>query len=109
MPLPLPKPIELFMSSENTHDLEALADCFAAHATVRDEGQSMQGLKAIKAWRLETRKKYRHTVEPVAVTARDGKTVVSTQLTGEFPGSPLTLDFVFTLEGGKIAALEIQS
>jgi hypothetical protein len=49
------------------------------------------------------------SVEPVAVTARDGKTVVSTQLTGEFPGSPLTLDFVFTLEGGKIAALEIRS
>jgi hypothetical protein len=46
MPLPLPTPIELFMSSENTHDLEALADCFAAHATVRDEGQTMQGLNA---------------------------------------------------------------
>jgi SnoaL-like domain len=109
MPLALPTPIELFMSSENTHDLEALADCFAAHATVRDEGQTMQGLTAIKSWRLETGKKYRHTVQPVAVTARDGKTVVRTQLTGEFPGSPITLDFVFTLEGGKIAALEIHS
>ena len=109
MPLPLPKPIEIFMSSENTHDLEALADCVAAHATVRDEGRTMQGLKAIKTWRLETGKKYRHTVEPVAVTARDGKTVVSTKLTGEFPGSPITLDFVFTLEGGKIAALDIRS
>src|SRR5438552_9299885 len=89
MPLPLPQPIELFMASENTHDLEALADCFAAHATVRDEGQTKQGLKAIKAWRLETRKKYRHTVEPVAVVARDGKTVVRTKLTGDFPGSPI--------------------
>ena len=109
MSLPLPKPIELFMSSENTHDLEALADCFAAHATVRDEGQTMQGLEAIKTWRHDTGKKYRHTVEPVAVTARDGKTVVSTKLTGDFPGSPITLDFVFTLESGKIAALEIRS
>jgi SnoaL-like domain len=109
MPLPLPKPIELFMSSENTHDLEALAACFAAHATVRDEGRTMQGLKAINAWRLETRKKYRHTVEPVALTARDVKTVVSTMLTGDFPGSPVTLDFVFTLQGDKIAALEIHS
>ena len=76
---------------------------------MRDEGQTKQGLKAIKAWRLETRKKYRHTVEPVAVVARDGKTVVRTKLTGDFPGSPIALDFVFTLEGGKIAALEIQS
>jgi hypothetical protein len=108
MPLPLPKPIELFMSSEDTHDLEALADCLAAHATVSDEGQTMQGLKAINAWRLETRKKYRHTVEPIALIARAGKTVVSTTLTGDFLGSPVTLDFVFTLEGDKIAAVEIR-
>jgi len=109
MPLPLPKAIDLFMSSENAHDLEPLADCFAADATVSDEGQTIRGLRAIQAWRLETAKKYGHTVDPVAVAARDGKTVVSTQLTGEFPGSPITLDFVFTLEGGKIAALEIRS
>jgi hypothetical protein len=109
MPLPLPKPIEVFMSSENAHDTDALAECFASDATVQDEGQTLKGLKAIKAWRLETAKKYQHTLEPVATSARGGKTVVSTKLTGNFPGSPVTLDFVFTLEGGKIAALEISS
>ena len=109
MPLPLPKPIEVFMSSENTHDTDALAECFASDATVQDEGQTLNGLKAIKAWRLETAKKYQHTLEPVAASARGGKTVVSTKLTGNFPGSPVTLDFVFTLEGSKIAALEIRS
>ena len=109
MPLPLPKPIEVFMSSENMHDTDALAECFASDATVQDEGQTLKGLKAIKAWRLETAKKYQHTLEPVAASARDGKTVVSTKLTGNFPGSPITLDFVFTLQGDKIAALEIKS
>lgn len=109
MSLPLPKPIEVFMSSENAHDTDALAECFAPDATVQDEGQTLTGLKAIKAWRLETAKKYQHTVEPVDTTTRAGKTVVSTKLTGEFPGSPITLDFVFTLEDGKISALTIQS
>jgi hypothetical protein len=109
MPLPLPKPIEVFMSSENIHDTDALAECFASDATVQDEGRTLKDLNAIKAWRLETAKKYQHTVEPVAGATRDGKTVVSTKLTGNFPGSPVTLDFVFTLEGGRIAALEIQS
>jgi hypothetical protein len=109
MPLPPPKPIEIFMSSEETQDLEALADCFAVDATVSDEGQTMQGVKAIKAWRLEAAKKYQHTVEPVAAAARVDKTVVSTKLTGDFPGSPITLQFVFPVESGKIAALEIQS
>ena len=109
MALPLPKPIEVFMSSENTHDTDALAECFAPDATVQDEGQTLQGLTAIKAWRSETATKYQHTLEPVAASACGDKTVVSTKLTGNFPGSPVTLDFVFTLEGGKIAALEIRS
>jgi len=77
MPLPLPKPIEVFMSSENAHDTDALAECFASDATVQDEGQTLKGLKAIKAWRLETAKKYQHTLEPVAASARGGKTVVT--------------------------------
>ena len=108
MTLQLPKPVEVFMSSENAHDTDALAECFASDATVQDEGQTLIGFKAIKTWRLETANKYQHALEPVAACTRGGKTVVSTKLTGNFPGSPVTLDFVFTLEGGKIVALEIR-
>jgi hypothetical protein len=32
------------MSSENTHDTNALANCFAPDATVRDEGRVRKGL-----------------------------------------------------------------
>jgi hypothetical protein len=109
MSLHLPKPIELFMSSENAHDTDALTACFAADATVRDEGRTRKGLKDIAAWRRETTRKYQHTVTPVAVAEREGKTVVSTELTGNFPGSPVTLDFIFQLEDDRIASLEIQS
>jgi len=109
MSLPLPKPIEVFLSSENMHDTDALAECFAPDATVQDEGRTLKGLNAIKAWRLDTAKKYQHRLEPLAASAHGGKTVVSTKLTGNFPGSPITLDFVFTLQGNKIAALEIKS
>src|ERR1700756_3766158 len=97
------------MFTEKAHDTDALAECFAPDATVQDEGQTLKGRKAIKAWRLETAKKYRHTLEPIAASARGGNTVVSTKLTGNFPGSPITLDFVFTLQGDKIAALGIKS
>jgi hypothetical protein len=109
MPLHLPKPIEIFMSSENARDTAALTTCFAPDAVVKDEGRTMTGLKDIAAWRRETTQKYQHTIEPVAVAARDGSTVVTSKLTGNFPGSPVTVDFVFTLQGGKIASLEIQS
>jgi len=34
---------------------------------------------------------------------KDGKTVVTSHLVGNFPGSPVDLRFFFTLEGGKIS------
>ena len=40
---------------------------------------------------------------------KDGKIIVTNRLTGNFPGSPIELEFVFTLDGDKIAALEILS
>jgi hypothetical protein len=109
MSVRLPKAIELFMSSENAHDADALAACFASDATVRDEGRTRKGLTDIAAWRRETTEKYRHTVEPVAVAERDGKMIVATKISGGFPGSPITLDFAFQLEDGKISSLEIRS
>ncbi len=35
--------------------------------------------------------------------------IVATKVRGSFPGSPITLDFVFRLEDGRIASLDIQS
>lgn len=66
MSVDLPKPIELFMSSENAHDTDVLAVCFAPDATVRDEGRAREGLRDIAAWRRETAEKYQLNVEPVA-------------------------------------------
>ncbi|MEI9924577.1 MAG: nuclear transport factor 2 family protein [Bradyrhizobium sp.] len=107
MSLHLPKPIEHFMSSENTHDPDAIGDCFAPNAIVRDEGRTRTGLKEIAAWRRETAAKYHHTVRPVVVAKCAGKTVVTTEMTGDFPGSPVTVEFVFELDNDKIASLEI--
>jgi hypothetical protein len=44
---------------------------------------------------------------PVAVVKRAAKTVVTTKMTGNFPDSPVTVDFVFQLKGDKITSLEI--
>ena len=109
MALRLPKPIEIFMAPENTHDTDALASCFTADAIVRDESHTRTGLTAIAAWWRDTERKCYHTAKPVAVVECNGKTVVSTKLSGNFPGSPVTLDFVFELKDAKIASLEIKS
>ena len=109
MPVDLPKPIALYIAAENSGDTEALAQCFAEHAVVRDERRTIVGLAAIKQWKAETTKKYQHTVEPLASAQKDGKTIVTTRLTGNFPGSPIDVQFIFALEGDKIGSLEIRS
>jgi hypothetical protein len=108
MSIDLPPPIDLYIKIENFGKVEGLSECFTANATVRDEDHTYKGLAAIKAWKAETKKKYSHTIHPLEITHRVGKTVLKAELTGNFPGSPATLEFSFVLENGKIVSLEIR-
>jgi SnoaL-like domain len=108
MTITLPPPVEAYFASENAHDTTAIDGCFATNATVRDEGRSIKGVAEIKAWRLETGEKYHHSVEPLAVSTLDEKVVVTGMVSGNFPGSPVTLDHIFEIKGGKIVSLEIR-
>jgi hypothetical protein len=105
----LATPIAIYIAAENRGDTEAMAECFAEDAVVRDEGRTINGLAAIKRWKAETKRKYQHTVEPLASVQKGDKTIVTNRLTGNFPGSPIELQFIFKLDGDKIASLEIQS
>jgi hypothetical protein len=109
MDINLPVPVAIYFAAENQGHTEIVAQCFTPKAVVRDEGQTIEGLAAIKQWEAETRKKYQHTVEPLGFAQKDGKIIVTNRLTGNFPGSPIELDFVFTLDGDKIVSLEILS
>jgi hypothetical protein len=51
--------------------------------------------------------KYRPTVEVLGVAERDGRTIVTGRISGNFPGSPVELRYSFTVTGGRIARLEI--
>ena len=108
MSIQLPPPIALYVKLENAGETETLSACFAPNAIVRDEGRTYEGLAAITAWKVET-KKYHHTVTPLEVAQQHGKTVLTATLTGDFPGSPLTLNFDFVLKAGKILSLEMHA
>ena len=107
MSLALPPPIALYVTLENAGDTETLSACFAPNAIVRDEDRTYEGLAAITAWKAAAKQKYHHTVTPLDVAYEQGKTVLKAQLTGDFPGSPVTLHFDFVLEAGHILSLEI--
>ena len=101
--LNLPEPVAAYFNADQ-RDGEAVARCFTERAVVEDEGQSHA---AIKAWKTAASRKYSYISEPFAPEQKKGRTIVNTRLTGNFPGSPVDLQFVFRLERGKIAHLEI--
>lgn len=103
----LPPSVEAYFAAKNRHDTNGMAHQFAEDAAAKDEGAERQGIAAIRQWMEETNRKYHVTVEVVTAENTDDKTVVSGLVSGNFPGSPATLRFTFTLAGEKIARLEI--
>lgn len=106
MMLQLPKPIAAYFTADKG-DSDAVALCFTENAVVKDEGQTHQGRAAIKQWKADVSAKNQYTSEPFACEHQDGKFVVTSRVTGNFPGSPVVLRFFFWLEDDKIASLEV--
>jgi hypothetical protein len=104
--LNLPKPIAGYFIADEVNS-EAVSQCFTENAVVKDEGHAHKGRAAIKAWKAAASAKYQYSCEPLACEEKDGKTVITCHLVGNFPGSPVDLRFFFKLEGDKIASLEV--
>ena len=107
--LNLPNPIAAYFTADKAGkgDGEAISQCFTENAVVKDEGHTHTGRAAIKQWKTDASAKYEYTCEPLACEEKDGQTVVTCHLVGNFPGSPVDLRFFFKLEGDKIASLEV--
>ena len=86
---------------------EAVAQCFTDGAVVIDERQEYRGRTAIARWKAEASAKFRYSVERLGVHVSGDQTTVTGRVTGDFPGSPVELQYHFTLEGDRIARLEI--
>ena len=103
----LPPSLKSYIAAVNKHDVDAMLLAFSKTATVKDEGKTYTGHADIRAWKEETTRKYRVTVE-VSEVARTGNIFkIAMLVTGNFPGSPATLHYVFTLDGDLIVGLEV--
>jgi ketosteroid isomerase-like protein len=107
MPATLPESLAAYFTAKNRHDIDAMLDPFLEDAVVEDEGQTRRGRAAIREWMEETTRKYRVTVEVIDVAEAEATTIVTGLVAGNFPGSPAQLRYAFTLDGGRIARLEI--
>ncbi len=105
--LSLPEPIEAYFAADR-RDGEAVASCFTADGTVVDEGRTHTGRAAIEAWKAAASAKFEYVSEPFALEQSARKYIVTSRVSGDFPGSPVDLRYSFRLERGKIASLEIE-
>jgi hypothetical protein len=107
MTVELPQPLAHYFTAKNRHDIDGMLVPFASDAKVRDEGETHQGSAAIRDWMEATTRKYRVTVEVAEATVNGDAWRVAGIVSGNFPGSPATLHYLFTLAGERIMRLEI--
>ncbi|HEY7764901.1 MAG TPA: nuclear transport factor 2 family protein [Aestuariivirgaceae bacterium] len=100
--------LEGYFAATNKHDVDGMIAAFAGDAVVKDEGHEHRGVSAILRWMNETIRKYNFSVEPTSAIHANNETVVTVTVAGNFPGSPITLTYSFTLAGEKIARLTIR-
>jgi len=105
-PVYLPPPIAAYFAA-HTSDSHAVARCFSESAVVIDERREHRDRSAIARWSAEATAKYHYTSEPLGVEVSGPDVTVTARVSGDFPGSPVTLHYRFTLEGASIAKLEI--
>jgi hypothetical protein len=103
----LPRPIAAYFTADKGLDKEKVSQCFSQNAIVKDESLTYSGRAEIQQWKETSSRKYQYTSEPFACETRNGEIIVTSHLTGNFPGSPLDLRYFFRLEGDKISSLEI--
>jgi hypothetical protein len=104
----LPAPVLTYLAAEKAKNPEMLAFCFADDALVHDEGQDHHGLDAIKDWKRKANAKYQYLADPIEATVGEKAVKLRSRLTGNFPGSPVELNFTFVLANDRIVSLDIR-
>lgn len=102
----LPAMVASYLEAANQFDAVAAAACFTSDAIVCDNGREFIGTAAIERLMSES-----NEVQPqITVTSArvDGAiTNIVGTVEGNFPESPVELDFEFQLQDGKIYQLTV--
>lgn len=107
MTVNLPRVIANYFATDRKGEAQATSECFTPDAVVIDEGNRYVGRDAIRQWMANASTQYNYAVEPFDVAHGHDHIVVTSHLTGNFPGSPVDLRYRFVLDGDQIAQLEI--
>lgn len=107
--LRIPQTIAGFVKATNEHNSETFLAFFAENAVITDEGHEYRGIAAIKEWNDEKNIGANITLRPTQITERNGETILTAEVDGDFDKTglpdPFLMDLYFILNGNRIAAL----
>lgn len=100
-------PVEAYFEGRNARDLARALSGFSETAVVHDEGRTHRGRAEISAWMQNTIEAYDDHSRLLRVEADGADLIATAEVSGNFPGSPITLRYRFVTDGGMISSLEI--
>jgi hypothetical protein len=101
----LPSVIACLIRAQNNYDSMAYATAFSRHAQVLDEGKTYKGRNEIQNWIDKANKTFKTVMKPVEYFA--DQQMLKAEISGNFPGSPLVLNYFFDIKDGEIHSLKI--
>ena len=104
-----PDAVRAYMRLTADGDRVAAIVAFAETAQVTDDGHEYHGAAAVRTWLDRAASEYTFTTTPLAAhNPTTGQTTVTCHVEGNFPGSPVDLDYRFQLDSAqRIQRLEI--
>ena len=103
----LPQLVKQFVETQNTYDSTAYIACFTETAIVHDEGKTHTGKEEIRAWIEDSNEKYKSVMKPIKYDKSGSNGVLTAEVSGTFPGSPIVLKFHLGLKDGLIDLLNV--
>jgi len=98
--------VEEYFAAAIDPDLERYYALFGDDVVVHDDGKTHEGLAAVRRWRSEV-PSVRYDVRSVTGSATAFE--AAAEVSGDFPGTPVTLRFTFERDArGKIVRLDIE-
>ncbi len=108
--LGIKNPISDFVEAVNQRNTDDFLSAFSENAVISDEGHQYQGIRAIKEWNAEKNIGAEITLRPVEVTERNGRTILTAEVDGNFDktglADPFLMDLYFAIDKNLITALE---
>jgi len=99
--------VERFIETQHIYDSEAFAECFTGIAIVHDEGNTHTGKDEIQQWIEHAMNAYKSKFEPLNYEQTGSNGVLTANVSGTFPGSPIVLKFNFGFKDNHIDYLKV--